>query len=60
MSAYQYTFALLGNLLLDKEMIYLCLVQFTKNDDLIKPCKKWEDLPANAPLYNDVCRIMIK
>ena len=40
MSIYQYTFSLLSNLVLDEEMMYLCLVRFIKNDDLIEACEK--------------------
>ena len=60
MGTCQFTLASLGNAITDGEMICLCLVQFTKNDDLIEPCKKWEDQPANARTYADFQRFMIQ
>ena len=48
MGTSQFTLASLGTTLTDEEMIRLCLVQFTRNDNLIKSCEKWEDQLANA------------
>ena len=39
MGTCQFTLASLGNAIREGEMICLCLVQFTKNDDLIEPCE---------------------
>ena len=60
MTTSQYTLASLSNLLADEEIICLCLVQFTKNNDLIESCEKWEDQPANARTYTDFQRFMIQ
>ena len=60
MSTYQYTLALLGNLLDNAKMIWLCLVQFLMDDELNKLCEKWEDLPVNTCTYADFRWFIIK
>ena len=42
------------------QLIFLILVQFIKNDDLIGPCEKWEDRPVNTCTYGDFHQFMIK